>query len=388
MLYLVGIAITFFLVVILTSKKNKSKADTILALWLFFTGLHLLLYYLYASATYVTFPFFLGFEIPLPLLHGPFLFLYTAALTNQECNNKITTLHFIPFVLAILSLLPFFALPFPQKIKIYQEEGKSYEFLRNIILGAIIVSGIFYTLSSLQKLKRHRKAIAEQFSFTEKINLRWLSYLIIGSSIIWLLVIFSDDKYIFSAVALYVLFIGYFGIKQVGIFTNTIPKIDNEILENPLIEEHQSFNDTQFEETEIDVQLEKIKYEKSKISDDDLNEIHQKLLGMMQTEKLYTDPQLTLSDLAQKINVHPNTLSQIINSVEQKNFYDYINHQRVDEFKRLIAISGNQKFTLLSLAFECGFNSKTSFNRNFKKVTGLSPTEYLKQVNVSLASKQ
>lgn len=384
MLYLVGIAITFFLVFILTTKKNKSKADTILALWLSFTGLHLLLYYIYAAAKYVTFPFLLGLEIPLPLLHGPFLFLYTVALTNHEPNKKINTLHFIPFVLALLSLLPFFALPLPQKIKIYQEEGKSYELLRNVIFGAIVVSGIFYTIISLIKLEKHRRAIVEQFSFTHKINLRWLSYLILGSSIIWLLVIFSNDKYIFSAVVLYVLFIGYFGIKQVGIFTNTVPQIHNQIQETPLIKENQEFNDSVFAEKEMNVQPEKIKYERSKISDDEVNAIHQRLSLLMQSEKIYTNPELTLSDLAQKINVHPNTLSQVINSVEEKNFYDYINHQRIEAFKRLIAIPENQKFTLLSLAFECGFNSKTAFNRNFKKTTNLSPTEYLKQANISL----
>ena len=364
MIYVVGITITFFLVFILVNKKNKSTADTILTAWLSTTGLHLLLYYIYSSSKYVTFPFFLGLEIPLPLLHGPFLYLYTVALTNQEYKKKINILHFIPFALALLSLFPFFVLSFPKKIKVYQEEGKSYELLNSVIFIAIILSGIFYTIMSLQKLEKHRKAIGEQFSSTEKINLKWLSYLILGLSVIWVLVFFRIDKYIFSAVVFYVLFIGYFGIKQVNIFTNIAPQIPDEII--------------------IDVQPEKIKYEKSKISTDEANAIYQKLSVLMQIEKIYTDPELTLPYLAQKINVHPNTLSQIINSVEQKNFYDYINHQRVEEFKRLIPQSENQKFTLLALAFECGFNSKTAFNRNFKKATNLSPTEYLKQANISL----
>lgn len=364
MIYLVGISITFFLVFILMSKKNKSQADTILTVWLSITGLQLLLFYTYATGKYITFPYFLGLEIPLPLLHGPFLFLYTVALTKQQQNKKINILHFIPFLLALLSLLPFFLLSFPQKIKVYQEEGKSYEVLRTVIFIAIILSGIFYSIFSLQKLEKHRKTIVEQFSSTEKINLKWLSYLILGLSIIWVLVIFREDKYIFSAVVLYVIFIGYFGIKQVGIFTNTVPKMQDE--------------------KENDLQPEKIKYEKSKISPEEVNAIYQKLSEVMQIEKIYTDPELNLPYLAQKINVHPNTLSQIINSIEQKNFYDYINHQRVEEFKRLIALSENHKFTLLSIAFECGFNSKTAFNRNFKKATNFSPTEYLKKENIRL----
>jgi AraC-like DNA-binding protein len=385
MLYLGGIAITFFLVFILLSKNNKSKADVILAFWLFLAGLHLLLYYIYVTTKYVSFPYLLGLEIPLPLVHGPFLFLYTSALTNQRSSRKINALHFIPFALALLSLLPFFSLSSIQKIKIYQQEGKGYELLVSIIFGAIVVSGIFYTILSLQKLAKHRRVIPDQFSFTEKINLRWLFYLIFGSSIIWLLVIFTDDKYIFSGVVLYIVFIGYFGIKQVGIFTNKKPQIQNEIPESLPVEVASILDNMLLEEQKIKEQLEKTKYEKSKISAADTKAIHQKLIELMQTEKFYTNPELTLSDLAQKINVHPNILSQIINSVEQKNFYDYINLQRIEEFKRLISLSENQKFTLLSLAFECGFNSKTSFNRNFKKVTNLSPSEYLKQSNIRLA---
>lgn len=385
MIYLVGISITFFLVFILTSKKNKSKADIILTLWLSFVMLNLLFYYIHATGKYVTFPYFLGLEIPMPLLYGPFLFLYTVALTDQEHNKKINPLHFIPFVLALLSTLPFHALSFPQKIKVYQDGGRAYELLSLIIFIAILISGFLYTFISLQKLKKHRKTIAEQFSYTEKINLKWLSYLILGSSIIWLVAIFRHDNYVFSAVVLYVFFIGYFGIKQVGIFTMAKPQMPVEISENLSIEESKIINDTLFDENKIEVQSGKIKYEKSKISSDEVSAIQKKLIVLMQTEKTYTDPELSLSDLAQKINVHPNTLSQIINSVEQKSFYEYINDLRVEEFKKLIAVPENQKFTLLSLAFESGYNSKTAFNRNFKKNTGHSPSNYLKQMNISLS---
>jgi AraC-like DNA-binding protein len=83
--------------------------------------------------------------------------------------------------------------------------------------------------------------------------------------------------------------------------------------------------------------------------------------------------------------VHPNILSQVINTFERKSFYDYINGQRIEEFKKVIATPDSRQFTLLALAFECGFNSKTAFNRNFRKSTGLSPSEYLRQVHIRLA---
>ena len=97
----------------------------------------------------------------------------------------------------------------------------------------------------------------------------------------------------------------------------------------------------------------------------------------MDTEKLYKESDLTLTQLAKQLNTHPNYLSQIINEKEEKNFFDYINTLRTKEFIELIAKSDNQKFTLLGLAYDCGFNSKSSFNKYFRKITGKSPSEYL-----------
>jgi len=366
MFYLTGIVITFFLVIILTSKKNKSEADKILALWLLFTGFHLILFYLHFNNEYLKFPFLLGFEIPMPLVQGPFLYLYTSALTKQNRYKKYNLLHFLSFVIAIILLIPFFELSFEEKITIYKNEGRGYEQLLSFLYVAIVLSGILYALMSLQKLSQHRKNITKQFSFTEKINLRWLTYLILGSSVIWTVVIFCDDEYIFSTVVLYLFFIGYFGIKQVGIFTNKSISETNET-KNLVLETISAEN-----------QSEKIKYEKSGLGETELKALQGKLTQLMEDEKLYKNAELTLAELSHKLNVHPNILSQVINSAEGKNFYDYINYQRVEEFKKIILDPENQKFTLLSLAFECGFNSKTAFNRNFKKATGLSPSEYLK----------
>lgn len=402
MLYSIGIAFTFFFAAILTGKKDKGKGDIILAIWLFFIGLHLLFYYFYITQLNFKYTFLLGLEIPMPLLHGPFLFLYVSALTNQNPGKKyFDAAHFIPFLAGHLLLLSFFLLPAKNKIGVYQAEGRPYELLMTIFLVSFIFSGILYTLLSLQKLKIHRKKIKDYFSETEQINLKWLFYLIIGLSVIWVLVVIGDEKYVFSAVVFYVLFIGYFGIKQVGIFTNrnsilnyteTLSSkkekgnLPNAIDENksPVFPETKKINQADDIPAAIsgnddtEKKPEKIKYEKSGLNMTSLQEIHRRLTELMRKEKLYKNPEITLTDLAKKIQVHPNTLSQVINTMEKSNFYDYINFQRIEEFKEICVLPENQKFTLLTLAYECGFNSKTAFNRNFKKATSVSPTEYLK----------
>jgi AraC-like DNA-binding protein len=96
----------------------------------------------------------------------------------------------------------------------------------------------------------------------------------------------------------------------------------------------------------------------------------------MKDEAVYKKSDLTLDHLASRLNVHSNYLSQIINEKDGKNFYDFVNFYRLEEFKRLISDPRRRNSTLLSLAFDCGFNSKSSFNRHFKKVTGQTPSDY------------
>ncbi|MBL7710722.1 MAG: helix-turn-helix transcriptional regulator [Chitinophagaceae bacterium] len=408
MLFLVGITFTFFLAFLLAGKKNKSRADKILATWLFFVGLHLSFFYFSITKLNFRYPFLLGIEIPMPLLHGPFLFLYVSTIT--DLRNKWQwklVLHFIPFAAALLSLAVFFLLPGTRKIAVYEAQGKPYEVFKGVLLVGFVVSGATYTILSLLKLLEHRRRINDYFSFTEKINLKWLLYLISGLSIIWMIVIAGDEELTFSAVVIYVFWIGYFGIKQVGIFTQreisaesneTPPLPSGAVTVSPFaagaepdtgVPPMPAENETETTKSlegyeENPGQAEKIKYEKSGLTDTGLRVIHAGLTELMQKEKLYTNPELTLADLSKILQVHPNIVSQVINTIEQNNFYDYINKQRISEFLRISALPENKNFTLLSLAFECGFNSKTSFNRNFKKVTGLSPTEYLKKENTSL----
>lgn len=374
MLYLTGVVITFFLAFILLSKSHKTIADKILFFWLIGIGLHLLLFYIFFSGKYIIYPYTLGLSIPLPLIHGPFLFLYTAAVTNQSKNWKINSLHFLPVILCYFSISNFLLLPNESKILIYKNEGAGYETVQNITLFAILCSGIVYVIWSLTLLKKHKRNILNQFSYTEKINLVWLRYLIYGIALIWLFVVLGNDELLFSVVVLFVVFIGYFGINQVGVFSKIEPvnqpknhNIDKKsvVIEN---EDGDKFNAVEDKNS---------KYSKSGLNEEMARKIHNLLTNEIENKKLFTNPELTLVELSEILNVHPNHLSQVINTFEERNFYDYINSKRIEHFIELLSKSENKKYTILSLAFESGFNSKSSFNKYFKKVTNQTPTEYL-----------
>ncbi len=348
--------------------------------WLLVIAGHLLFYYLFITGKVYQNPALLGVNLPYPLLHGPFLYLYTSALTNKISTKKYNwLLHFLAILPFYVYLIPFFSLTSEKKIEIFQNNGAGYELFLTVISWSINLSGIIYVSAALYLLHVYRKSIKNDFSYIEKINLSWLRFLIYGVALIWLFVVFEYDNGVYGLTVVYVFFLGYFGIKQVGIFSQN-PDL---VKRGPTSTEVASFTMQENESIEL---TEKIKYAKSTLTKEDAIVIHNALQKAIHQDKIYANPEITLSELANILDVHPNNLSQVINSFEQKNFYDYINEKRVEAFITLVSNPKNHKYTLLALAYDCGFNSKPSFNRNFKKVTGLSPTAYIKQLEVDVSS--
>ena len=113
------------------------------------------------------------------------------------------------------------------------------------------------------------------------------------------------------------------------------------------------------------------------VSDGDtILRLMEKLLSHMEANKPFLNPELTLTDLAKQLTISRNQLSQVINTGVGDNFYNFINKFRVEEVKELIKKDAGKQYTILSLANDAGFNSKSSFNNIFKKMTGLTPSEY------------
>lgn len=371
--YIGCVSISFFLFIMMISKPKKNTADKILGTWLFFALFDLTLIGWYAMGWIYETPELFGWELPFPFLHGPFLYLYILFLSGQRQRrwHNLEILHFAPAVLVVIVLA--FVLPFA----IVRIDGNysvlpEYEPLFRIIVAGIIISGIVYIALSYRLLHRHKRNIERQFSNTGKITLNWMRYLISGMSVIWMVVIFDQAPFaLFMTVALFIFFLGYFGIRQVGIFSNPQPL--HEVFLPRMLEK-----DVGEEKIEKDVFV-KMKYEKNRLEEEEACRIQCELAKLMQEKECYRDPELTLGDLATMLNVHPALLSQVINSKEAKTFYDYVNTLRIEAFKKILQEPENSQYTLLSLAFECGFNSKTSFNRNFKKIVQMSPTDYMKR---------
>ena len=123
------------------------------------------------------------------------------------------------------------------------------------------------------------------------------------------------------------------------------------------------------------------KYSKSTFPSEQAETYIQQLNALMEEQRLWLNPTLNLSDLAEAMEVRVHTLSQLLNEYMGKNFYDYVNSFRLDHFLNLYKQPAYKHFKLLSLAYECGFNSKTTFNTFFRKTLNMTPSEYFKEMN-------
>lgn len=151
-----------------------------------------------------------------------------------------------------------------------------------------------------------------------------------------------------------------------------LPSVD-EIAKISSVEENvESVSNNAIEVQEV------LKYRKSGLTAERSLSFVKIVVDFMEKERPYVDPELTLFLLAERMEIHPNHLSQVINHHFKQNFFDFINEHRVRDVKKAIAEGTYTKFTLLGIGMEFGFSSKASFNRAFKKSTGMTPTLYKK----------
>lgn len=370
-IFITGSVQAFFFSVLIFTKKQKKLHDRILGLWLFFMGLQLLVKYINFNELYTYIPWILGLNAGFPLLHGPFLFLYINSLTKDY--NKIRyndLLHFIPFIILYIYLSPVLFFSSEAKVQIFIH-GENYDIKYLPLFFMVLFSGPVYIIWSLFALKKHQKNILKFFSFNEIIGLKWLYYLTIGLGAIWLAIMTSyaltyaieliditnRDIIIYLVFVLYVFILGFKGFKQGSIFFDF-----NHILSKA---SQPGLNKIKKEQKEKQINTVK-----------DAEKILEKIKNYMNREKPYLEEKLTIIQLSENLQIPYYVLSQVINKKLDQNFFDFVNTYRVNEAKKKLCDPKFDRYTILGIALECGFNSKASFNRIFKLKTLETPTQY------------
>ncbi len=362
---LTGLTLSLFLFLLLILKRGKSKADKVLAIWMGTIALHQGVFYLTFSDFSVKYPHFLGVLFPFPLLHGVLLFFYVSTLTQtRSITWPVSLIHFAPAIIITALAIPFYRLSGEEKLRVFAQEGLGYEWYSGFKLIMIVGVGLGYGIWSWMLIRKSRSALPVTDSLVEKKKLRWLELLTLWLASIWGMAFFVSDEIIFAGVVGLVLFIGLFGINQLPVFfTENIP-FSPEIQTQPAISGSN------------EPVAPAIRYAKSGLTEDASNRVYAALTSLMETKSLYLQDDLTLNQLAEQLQIHPNYLSQVINEKEEKNFYQYLNSWRISAFMELAAEPRNKQYTLMALASDSGFKSKSTFIKYFKQATGKTPSEY------------
>lgn len=369
MIFIIGLIVAVFAEFLLISKKDKTRADKILIVWMIALTCHLFIFYIHYIQEIYNYPFLLGIGLLFPLLHALFLYFYVGTMTNQITKNrKIWALHFIPTVIVFVYLFStFFILPSEEKIAFYQNErDTSFRFF--IMVLVINIIGLLYILWSSWLLVKHKRNILEQFSNLEKINLKWLLFLTVGIGVVFLVALFGfSNYYLFATMAAFISLIAFFGLRQGIIFSTSVREVENH--SKPVRE---VADNTESED--------KVKYEKSSLTKQQSQMYLASLNELMDKDKLYLESKITLKEISDRLEISTNFLSQVINENLNQNFYDFINSHRIEGFKKRLKEDKSKKLTLLAHAYESGYNSKSTFNESFKKFTGQTPSQYQKEL--------
>lgn len=344
----------FFGVLVIT-KKTKSMLDKCLSTWLFFVAVNILCISLSQNENLSYSTVFIYPSYVLVGLHGFFLYLCTKSLISNS-HKHFKKEYFIIVAYLLLAFTGFILYNF------YPQNTAAITRIFAFCFNALFV------MLAVKLFHQYKAFLQTNFSNIDKLSFNWMKFLAFGliivlSGALILVILHEFFSFRFSLynifaiiVLLFVNILGFRGIKHSTIFNQTI-------ISNPQTAKQTSVNKEE-------------SYTNYGLKANEAVSLSAQLKKYMETEKPYTNMNLTLKDLASALNTYPHYITQILNTVFNQNFYDFINTYRVEEIQRRLHDPQFKNLTILAIAYDCGFNSKSTFNRIFKQKTGLTPREY------------
>ena len=355
----IGISQSFFSGLLISTKKPFTTANRLMAAWLFLICIELI-FALINSTVIEMYSFqFITFT------YGPLMFLYVKFMTNPDRKfNWLSMLHFIPFVVFFTVSVIFRSEPLVRDLRSFFVPDKLIS-LRIVYGTSFFLSITVYSVLAFIEIKRHQDNLKNLLSFTSGvITLNWLKVISIsfyaayfvlfilgGLNMIGNYIPFDPYFVIFGFIALFSFVYSFYSIKQPVIFGQEIKP-----------------NDDDKKNTE--------KYIKSGLKDNQAKDYLKKLISYVEDNKPYLDRDLNINDLSLMTGIPRHHITQVLNEKHKRNFFTFINEYRVKEVIERFSDPKYNHYTILAIAFDAGFNSKTTFNSIFKSQTGLTPSEF------------
>lgn len=343
----------FVALVLFRWRRGQAQANYLLAALICLFALTLTEYVLYWTNYIYRIPVMANISAQFPFLFGPLVYLYLRVTFGHGPLNRYDWWHFLPFALAFSCFLPWYLLDGASKQQVVtgQAPFPLPAFWYRTLLWFRIAHLSVYALW-ISGFIRRQPAVAGTTRWANLLNGFYIGFVLSYTSY-FVLVRFpffnsAWDYHISAAMTAFIYLIAYSGYAQPAVFDG-------------------------FDWTEPAAP---VKYRNSGLTPEASRTLLQKLVRLMDAERLYRNPDLSLDLLASRLDASKHHVSQIINAELGGSFFEYINQLRIEEAKQLLAETSRSDLHVIEAAYAVGFNNKVSFNTAFKKATGMTPTEY------------
>jgi AraC-like DNA-binding protein len=351
----IGFGQGLFAALLMFTKKDSSLPDKILSGWLTLLAIEFLTCALDHEI----------FGKPLLsssfLLINPAMFLYISSLTRPSFKLKwIQLLHLTPFV--IFEILAYIIQePFSMKDFFVIDDN----FIFRISFGAAnVISTAIYNPLSLFFVHKHRIYLKnEKSNIGQNENLGWVLSVVIFYFVYCAIAIFTaifsyfDESqpllphiYNYSVLLFVIYILSFYGLRQ-------------QILPKELLA------------AEVDKDDNIIAYKNSVLNEETKDHIKQSILNIFDKKQVYLNPDLNMDFLSKELNIPKYQLTEVLNTVIGKNFFQFVNSYRVEAVKKML-LDPKNNFSIEAIGYDCGFTSKSSFYKEFKRITGITPVEF------------
>ncbi|WP_310556815.1 helix-turn-helix transcriptional regulator [Flavobacterium sp.] len=372
--------------------QTQNKSNYWLSLFVFLCSLYIAPWMLGFAGWYDNQPY-RDFMFYVPFQHlffiGPVIFFYTQSLLNPAFKfHRKQFFHLLPGVMYLVyNLIIYVYDKIILKDYYFYQNGIDKDFDQWYqITGQ--ASMVVYFILTIRYYNLYRRLIVQLASNADAMLFKWIKNYLIAFLIMILLPYFFEifnyffpnpNEYkegwwfylFFSLVLYYIAVTGYSNSvhTKIGFEMSVFDK-------KPILLLSENTKDLNIENNTIDIEYETFIESIS----DEVIQWKIKIEDLIQQDKLYQNPELSLTEVSKKLQTNTSVISKAINQGFQMNFNDFINNYRIEAVKVMFQNGEHKKSTLLGIAYDCGFNSKATFNRAFKKNTNYSPKEYLNMI--------
>lgn len=346
------------------SLQSKTRQTFYLAGLQLLLLLHILGELFIYSGAYVYAPSLAGAQFPIRMLLGPALYFYAHATMSpiKHLNKSAFLLALLGPLVVIIGMLPFMlGISAEEKLNLANPDTRDPQLYRIALYTCIYAMVAFasytgaYLFASFKLQRNHSLQLMNKFSDVEKRSMNWFKFLLVLWGLAWGLFIIDFG-------------LGLFGLSWLG--SNIIVPVMEAVvlmvfslfaLRQPIIKDSERGIATSQQQRQ------------PSLTQDRMKAVSSKLKSAMQNDLLYLEEDLSLKKLSESINVSENHISETLSQFLNTNFYHYVNELRIEHAKCSLL---STKKTVAEIAYASGFNSKSTFNSAFKKITGVTPTAF------------